>query len=171
MNSMTRREKEVTDINEIIKILDESKVLHLGMVDGAEPYVVPMNYGYTLENGKLTIWLHGAKRGRKLDVMRANPKVFFEMECGITPFEGEIACKYGITYASVMGKGIAEIVEDIETKKYALSVLMKTQTGKDFEFEDKMAAVVSIIRIDVSEFTAKHRPAPKKKQPKRTASR
>lgn len=162
MNSMTRREKEVTDINEIIKILDESKVLHLGMVDGDEPYVVPMNYGYTLENGKLTIWLHGAKRGRKLDVMRANPKVFFEMECGITPFEGEIACKYGITYASVMGKGIAEIVEDIETKKYALSVLMKTQTGKDFEFEDKMAAVVSIIRIDVSKFTAKHRPAPKK---------
>ena len=162
MNSMTRREKEVTDINEIIKILDESKELHLGMVDGDEPYVVPMNYGYTLENGKLTIWLHGAKRGRKLDVMRANPKVFFEMECGITPFEGEIACKYGITYASVMGKGIAKIVEDIETKKYALSVLMKTQTGKDFEFEDKMAAVVSIIRIYVSEFTAKHRPAPKK---------
>ncbi len=162
MNGMTRREREVTDINEIIKILDESKVLHLGMVDGDEPYVVPMNYGYTLENGKLTIWLHGAKRGRKLDVMRANPKVFFEMECGITPFEGEIACKYGITYASIMGKGIAEIVEDIETKKYALSVLMKTQTGKDFEFEDKMAAVVSIIRIDVSEFTAKHRPAPKK---------
>ena len=162
MNGMTRREREVTDINEIIKILDESKVLHLGMVDGDEPYVVPMNYGYTLENGKLTIWLHGAKRGRKLDVMRANPKVFFEMECSIAPFEGEIACKYGITYASIMGKGIAEIVEDIETKKSALSILMKTQTGKDFEFEDKMAAVVSIIRIDVSEFTAKHRPAPKK---------
>ena len=162
MNGMTRREREVTDINEIIKILDESKVLHLGMVDGDEPYVVPMNYGYTLENGKLTIWLHGAKRGRKLDVMRANPKVFFEIECDITPFEGEIACKYGITYASLMGKGIAEIVEDIETKKSALSILMKTQTGKDFEFEDKMAAVVSIIRIDVSEFTAKHRPAPKK---------
>ena len=162
MNGMTRREREVTDINEIIKILDESKVLHLGMVDGDEPYVVPMNYGYTLENGKLTIWLHGAKRGRKLDVMRANPKVFFEMECDITPFEGEIACKYGITYASLMGKGIAEIVEDIETKKSALSILMKTQTGKDFGFEDKMAAVVSIIRIDVSEFTAKHRPAPKK---------
>ena len=162
MNGMTKREREVTDINEIIKILDESKVLHLGMVDGDEPYVVPMNYGYTLENGKLTIWLHGAKRGRKLDVIRANPKVFFEMECGITPFEGEVACKYGITYASVMGRGVAEIVEDIEIKKSALSLLMKTQTGKDFEFEDKLAEVVSIIRIDVSEFTAKHRPAPKK---------
>ncbi len=162
MNGMTRREREITDINEIIKILDKSKVLHLGMVDGDEPYVVPMNYGYTLEDGKLTVYLHGAKRGRKLDVMRANPKVFFELECDIVPFEGEIACKYGITYASVMGKGKATIVEDTEEKKYALSVLMKTQTEKDFEFEDKMAAVVSVIRIDVSEFTAKHRPGPKK---------
>ncbi len=161
MNGMTRREREVTDIGEIVKILDNAKVLHLGMVDGDEPYVVPMNYGYTLEDGKLTLWLHGAKRGRKLDVMRGNPKVFFEMEYGITPFEGEIACKYGITYSSLMGRGIAEIVEDIEVKKSALSFLMKTQTGKDFEFEDKMAAVVSIIKIDVSDFTAKHRPMPK----------
>lgn len=161
MNGMTRREREVTDINEIIKILDNAKVLHLGMVDGDEPYVVPMNYGYTLENGKLTLWLHGAKRGRKLDVMRANPKVFFEMEYGIVPFEGEVACKYGITYSSIMGRGTAEIVEDTEAKKAALSFLMKTQTGKDFEFEDKMAAIVSIIRIDVAEFTAKHRPMPK----------
>ena len=93
--------------------------------------------------------------------MRANPKVFFELDCDIQPFEGDIACRYGITYASVMGKGIAEIVEDVEEKKKALSVLMKTQTGKDFEFEDKMVAFVSVIRIDVAEFTAKHRPMPK----------
>lgn len=162
MNGMTRREREITDINTITEILDKSKVLHLGMVDGDEPYVVPMNYGYTLEDGKLTVYLHGAKRGRKIDVIRANPKVFFELECDIQPFEGEVACKYGITYASVMGKGKAVLVEDVEEKRAALSILMKTQTGKDFEFEDKMTTFVSIIRIDVEEFTAKHRPAPKK---------
>lgn len=161
-NGMTRREREVTDINEIIKILDKAKVLHLGLVDGDEAYVVPMNYGYTMEDGRLTLYLHGAKKGKKIDLMRANPKVFFEMDCDITPFEGEIACKYGITYSSIMGKGIAEIVEDVEEKKKALSILMKTQTQKDFEFEDKMTAFVSIIRIDVSQYTAKHRPAPKR---------
>ena len=162
MNGMTRRERQVTDINEIIKILDKSKVVHLGMVDGDEPYVVPMNYGYTMEDGKLTLYLHGAKRGRKLDLIRANPKVFFEMCCDIVPFEGEVACKYGITYASVMGRGIAEIVEDVDEKKFALSALMKTQTGKDFEFEDKMTTIVSIIKITTLEYTAKHRPGPKK---------
>lgn len=161
MNGMTRRERQVTDINEILKILDNSKVLHLGLVDGDEPYVVPMNYGYTYEDDKLTIWLHCARQGRKLDVMRANPKVFFEMEYGITPFEGEVACKYGITYSSLMGRGVATIIEDVETKKIALSSLMKVQTGKDFTFEDRMAEVVGVVRIDVIEFTAKHRPLPK----------
>lgn len=160
-NGMTRREREITDINEIIRILDTAKVLHLGLVDGDEPYVVPMNYGYVMEDGKLTVYLHGAKRGRKIDVMKANPKVFFEAECGIQPFEGDIACRYGITYSSIMGKGIATIVEDVEEKKKALSILMKTQTEKDFEFEDKMVAFVSVIRIDVSEYTAKYRPMPK----------
>lgn len=161
MNGMTRRERQVTDINEIIKILDNSKVLHLGLVDGDEPYVVPMNYGYTYENEKLTIWLHCARQGRKLDIMKVNPKVFFEMEYGITPFEGEVACKYGITYSSLMGRGVATIIEDVETKKIALSSLMKTQTGKDFEFDDRMAEVVGVVKIDVLEFTAKHRPLPK----------
>lgn len=162
MNGMTRRERQVTDINEIVKILDNSKVVHVGMIDGDEPYVVPMNYGYTLEGDKLTLWLHGARRGRKIDAMKANPKVFFEMEYGIEPFEGEVACKYGIAYSSLMGRGVAEIIEDVEVKKAALSFLMKTQTGKDFEFEDKMAEVVGVIRIDVLEYTAKHRPMPKK---------
>lgn len=161
MNGMTRRERQVTDINEIIKILDNSKVLHLGLVDGDEPYVVPMNYGYTYENEKLTIWLHCARQGRKLDIMKVNPKVFFEMEYGITPFEGEVACKYGITYSSLMGRGVATIIEDVETKKIALSSLMKTQTGKDFDFDDRMAEVVGVVKIDVLEFTAKHRPLPK----------
>ena len=162
MNGMTRRERQVTDMNEIIRILDTAKVLHLGLVDGDEPYVVPMNYGYTLDGDKLTLWLHGARQGRKIDALRANPKVFFEMEYGIEPFEGDVACKYGITYSSIMGRGTAEIVEDIEAKKAALSMLMKTQTGKDFGFEDKMASVVGVIRIDVIEYTAKQRPLPKK---------
>ncbi len=162
MNGMTRREQQITDINEIIDILEKSKVVHVGMIDGDEPYVVPMNYGYIFEEGKLTLYLHGAKRGRKIDVLMANPKVFFEMCCDVTPFEGDVACRYGTTYASIMGRGLASVIEDVEEKKQALTLLMKAQTGKDFTFEDKLTTVVSIIRIDTLEFTAKKRPFPKK---------
>ncbi len=162
MNGMTRRERQIFDIDKILEILDKSKVVHVGMVDGDEPYVVPMNYGYTYENEKLTIWLHGATTGRKLDIIRKNPKVFFEMECDLIPFDGNVACNYGISYSSVMGKGIATIVEDSEEKQKGLKVLMKTQVNKDFDFNEKLASVVAIIKIEVSEFTAKHRPLPKK---------
>ncbi len=157
---ITRRECEVTDLAEIREILDKSMVVHIGMVDGDEPYVVPMNYGYTLEDGELCIYLHGATVGRKLDIIKKNPKVFFEMECDIVPFEGKYACQYGTTYASVMGLGVAEILEDVEEKKTAMTKLMKTQTGKDFIFEDKMMTMVSVIKISTKDFTAKKRPMP-----------
>jgi nitroimidazol reductase NimA-like FMN-containing flavoprotein (pyridoxamine 5'-phosphate oxidase superfamily) len=162
MNGMTLRERQIFDIDKILEILDKSKVVHIGLVDGDEPYVVPMNYGYTYGNEKLTIWLHGGTTGRKYDLIRKNPKVFFEMECDLIPFEGDVACKYGLSYSSLMGKGIATIIEDSEEKQKALSLLMKTQVNKDFQFNEKLASVVGIIKIEVSEFTAKHRPLPSK---------
>lgn len=159
-NGMTRRERQVTDEEHIRHILQSAKILHLGMVDGEKPYVVPMNYGYILENGKLTLYLHGARRGRKLDVLRLNPKVFFEMECDVQPFTDAVACKYGMAYSSLMGEGKAVIVEDVSEKQRSLTTLMQTQAEKEFTFTEKLADVVGVIRIDVEWFTAKHRPVP-----------
>lgn len=155
---ITRREREVTDLQEIIGILDRAKIVHVGMIDGDRPYVVPMNYGYTMESGKLTLYLHGAPRGRKLDVLRQNPKVFVVIDTDREPFEGEAACQYGMVYSCVMGEGVAELVEDTEGKKDGLKKLMKTQTGKDFEFVDKMVGGVTVIKIHVDHYTAKRRP-------------
>lgn len=159
---ITRREREVTDPAQILDILNRAKIAHIGLVDGDEPYVVPMNYGFTMEEGKLTLYLHGAKKGRKLDVIRANPKVFFSLECDVQPFEGDIACRYGTAYASVMGSGIAHILEGSSAKQEGLSIIMKTQTGQDFTFDEKMASIVSVIRIDIADYTAKCRPMPVK---------
>ena len=162
MQGMTKRELQVIDLNEIRAILDTAKVLHLGLAVDNEPYVVPLNYGYTMEDGRLTLYLHGANQGKKLDMIRANPRVFFEMDCDRMPFDGVLPCQYGMVYSSVMGRGTAHIVEDVEEKKKAMSILMKTQTGKDFSFNDRLVSIVAVIRIDVAEYTAKHRPLPEK---------
>ena len=160
MKGLTKRELQVTDPQQIRHILDTGKVLHLGLAVDNKPYVVPMNYGYALEDEKLTVYLHSAVQGKKLDMIRANPNVFFEIDCDLMPFEGRVPCQYGLVYSSVMGRGKATIVEDVEEKKRAMSILMKTQTGKDFTFEDRLVTIVAVIRIDVSEYTAKHRPLP-----------
>ena len=160
MQGLTKRERQVTDPEQIIRILDTAKVLNLGLSVNDEPYVVPMNYGYRMEDGQLTLYLHSAVKGKKLDMIRANPKVFFSMDCDRMPFEGRVPCQYGLVYSSIMGRGTAAIVEDMEEKKQAMSILMKTQTGKDFTFEDRLVTIVTVIRIDVAEYTAKHRPLP-----------
>ena len=162
MQGMTKRERQITDEAQIRHILDTAKVLHLGLAVDNEPYVVPMNYGYTMEEGKLVLYMHSALKGKKLDMMRANPKVFFEKDCDLAPFEGEKPCQYGLVYSYVMGRGTASIVEDVEEKIKAMAILMKTQTEKDFEFNERLVSIVAVIRIDVAEYTAKHRPLPEK---------
>ena len=162
MQGMTKRERQITDEAQIQNILDNAKVLRLGLAVDNEPYVVPMNYGYTKENEKLVLYLHSAVRGKKLDMIQANPRVFFELDCDLTPFEGEKPCQYGLAYSSVMGRGKARIVEDVQEKMEAMAVLMKTQTGKDFSFNERLVSIVAVIRVDVEEYTAKHRPLPEK---------
>ena len=125
-----------------------------------EPYVVPMNYGYVLENCELTLYIHSSCKGKKWEMLRQNPNVFFEMECDLQPFEGDVACRYGMAYASLMGRGKAEFVEDVAEKQLALSAIMKAQTGKDFSFEPKMTTIVTIVKVKASEFTAKRRYLP-----------
>ena len=160
MQGLTKRECLVTDPEQIRHILDSGKVLHLGLSVNDEPYVVPMNYGYTMEDGKLVIYLHSAVKGKKLEMVRTNPRVCFNIDCDRMPFEGRVPCQYGMVYSSIMGRGTATLVEDPEAKMEAMSIFMKSQTGKDFTFNERLVSIVTVIRIDVAEYTAKHRPLP-----------
>ena len=160
MKGMTKRELQITDPAQIRAILDKAKVLRLGLAVNNEPYIVPMNYGYALQEGKLTFYLHSAVRGKKLDMLRENPRVFIELDCDQVPFDGVKPCQYGLSYSSIMARGTAALVEDAEEKIRAMTILMKTQTGKDFSFDEKLVSIVTVIRVDVEEYTAKHRPIP-----------
>ena len=156
---MRRKDRQITEIEAIRAILDKAKVLHLAMIDGARPYVVPLNYGYTLADGRLTLYLHSAKEGRKLDVLRQNDRVAFVLETNVSQVSGgDIPCKYGEAYASVMGEGTAVLLDDPVQKNEALQILMKTQTGREFAFTPAMAESVAVIRVNVDSFTAKARP-------------
>ena len=155
---MRRKDRQITEIESIRAILDKAKVLHLAMIDGDRPYVVPMHYGYTLENGRLTLYLHSAKEGHKLDVLQKNGRVAFVLETDVALVSGgDLPCKYGAAYASVMGEGRATILTDPVEKTDALTMLMKTQTGRNFYITEAMTDTVAVLRIDVEAFTAKAR--------------
>ena len=156
---MRRKDREVTDTAAIRAILDKAQVVHLAMIDGDRPYVVPLHYGYTLENGVLTLYLHSAKEGRKLDVLQKNGRVAFVLETDVSSISGgEIPCKYGAAYASVMGEGKAAFLTDPAKKAAGLQILMKIQTGCEFTITEAMTESVAVLRVDVETYSAKSRP-------------
>ena len=153
---MRRKDREITDPNKIREILDTAKILHLGLYDDPYPYVVPLHYGYEFSDGQLVLYMHGAKEGHKLDLIRKNPHVCVQIDCGMELIPaGDVACRYGASYASGIGRGSAEILEDPESKAAALAVLMRHQTGRDFDIQEKVTAAVTVIRITLSEYSAK----------------
>lgn len=155
---MRRKDREITEESAIRAILDKAQVLHLAMIDGDRPYVVPLHYGYALTEGRLTLYLHSAREGRKLSVLQQNDRVAFVLETDVSSVSGgDVPCKYGATYASVMGEGRAVILTDPQEKMVALSVLMQTQTGRRFSFTPEMTEGVTVIRVNVDSYAAKAR--------------
>lgn len=155
---MRRKDREVTETNSILKIVSKAKILHLGLFDGRFPYVVPLHFGYEFSSGQFVFYMHSAKEGHKLDLLKDNPNVCIEMECDVQPISGgDVPCKYGSEYASVIGRGCAELIEDESEKIKGLQLLMENQTGRSFEIDGKMASTVEVIKVVVSELTAKAR--------------
>jgi len=156
---MRRIDREVTDINEMRQIVEKAKILHLGLFDSEYPYVLPLHYGYEYVDGSLIFYLNSAKEGHKLDLIKSNPNVCIEMECNVELVSGgEVPCKYGAAYASVIGRGRAAMIDDVQEKIKGLSLLMKNQTGLEFTIDEQMASTVEVIKVIVDEFTAKSRP-------------
>jgi nitroimidazol reductase NimA-like FMN-containing flavoprotein (pyridoxamine 5'-phosphate oxidase superfamily) len=156
---MRRKEREITEINEKIAIIDKCKVCRLGLSENNLPYVIPLNYGYVYENEKLTLFFHAALEGRKIDIIRKNNNACFEIDCDTGLIEGNIACKYSYAFKSIIGFGKIFILETDNEKTNGLKYLMKHQTGKEMEwnFSENDLKSVCVFKMDVSEFTGKQK--------------
>ena len=155
---MRRKDREITAMDSILEIIDKAKILHLGLFDEGYPYIVPLHFGYEFADGKLFFYLHSAKEGHKLDLMKKNPNVCIELECDVEPISGgEIPCRYGCSYGSVIGKGKAQILSDDSERIKGLELLMKNQTGRNFKIDATMAESVEVVKIFISELSAKSR--------------
>ena len=155
---MKKRDRELTEQDEFRYVLDHCDVVHIAIHDGEKIYLLPMNFGYILEDGRLTLYIHGSLEGKKWDLLRQNGGVAVEMDCDHAMIEGKAACQYGYGYVSLTGWGRAEILDRPEEKAAAMSVLMKTMTGKDFSFDERLVSIVNVARITVESYTGRRRP-------------
>ncbi len=150
---MRRKDKEVTDRQAIESILDNSLVLHLALLDGDRPYIIPVNFGFKGDS----IYIHSAPEGKKIDLIRKHNIVSFQAETGLEIVHKSIPDKCGMLYRSVAGYGRAFIVDSREEKKIGLSLLMAHNTKDsqgNWEF-GKCLDEVCIIRVEIESITGK----------------
>lgn len=153
---MRRKDREITSRDEMLEIIRQCECLRLGLCDGGQPYVVPMNFGLEWKDDTLTLFLHGAQEGRKLDILRGNPKACFEMDRATRLLAGDSACAYSMEYESVIGFGRVVELETRDEKRRGLSVLMRHYAPKkEFDFPDAMLDRVCVLRFDVERFSGK----------------
>lgn len=157
---MRRKDRAVTDPGELREILEKCRVLRLGIQDPAgTPYIVPLNFGYELApDGQLTLYMHCARAGRKLELIRQQPLVGFEMDCDHALSGEQSACSYTFKYASIIGSGRAVVLTDPPAVRLGLSRLMEHYTGRayeDFPQSAGMEQAVAVIRLVVREYTGK----------------
>lgn len=148
---MRRTEKEIKDRAEIDSIIRRSQVVRIGLSDDGQPYIVPLCFGYDGE----ALYVHCAKEGRKLDIIRKNNKVCFEFDIALGIIEAEQACGWGMKYQSVMGTGTAQILDDFEGMRKALDLLMAQYSDREFTFSDEMLNRTAVIKIEIESLSGK----------------
>lgn len=153
---MRRSDREITDKAEIIKIIEKCDVCRLALSYNNIPYIVPMNYGYEYTDNRLILYFHGAKEGKKHDIIAQNPFACFEIDCSHKLIEADEACNYTMEYESVIGNGKIYSCTEKNEKLKALKHLMKQYAkDKDFLFPDNVINSVTVFKLEVSAFTGK----------------
>ena len=154
---MRRKERELEEISEVESIISESDVCRIAIANDNTPYIVTMNFGYT-GGEQPCLYFHCANEGRKLDMIRSNNYVCFEMDTDHAIYKGEKGCNWGMNFSSVVGYGRIFIVDDACEKKSGLDHIMNHYGGSGvYSYDEKVLARTTVLRLDISEISGKRK--------------
>jgi nitroimidazol reductase NimA-like FMN-containing flavoprotein (pyridoxamine 5'-phosphate oxidase superfamily) len=154
---MRRQDRELTEISDIESVIRMSDVCRVAMANDNSPYIVTMNFGYA-GGKKPHLFFHCAPEGRKLEMIRKNNFVCFEMDTDHAIYKGEKGCDWGMNYSSVVGYGRIEVVEDTGEKISGLACIMDHYGGSgSYSFDKKILAGTIVLRLDISEIKGKRK--------------
>jgi len=153
MTAMRKKEKEIQDRAEIEAVIRKAEVCRLGLSVDNRPYIVPLNFGFE-EN---CLYFHTAREGKKIDMIRQNSAVCFEVDVDGHVVRAENPCDWSMKYRSVVGYGTASLLTDAEEKRRALDVIMEhySYSGRPGEYPENLVDRLAIIKVDIDSMTGK----------------
>jgi len=152
---MRRHERNIEEAAAQERIIRESYYMSLGMLDGGQVYVVPLNFGY--EPGK--IYVHCAREGRKMDILRkaGGKMAVFALFVGKAALldTGKGACGLSSRYASVMAEGMAEEITDDAERLRGMRAILRHVGATRLDCELASMSSICMLRITVTSLSAK----------------
>ncbi len=145
---MRRKDKEISDADAINAIIAKSNIIRIAINDGDFPYIVPFNYGFS-EN---KFFIHSAKKGKKIDLLKINHKVGFEIDYLNQTITHEIPCEWTTKYQSIIGTGTIEVENKKEEIITGLDIIMKHH-GKEGENSYKESNLKNIVILKLTPLT------------------
>lgn len=148
---MRKADREIEDREAIEAILERATVCRLGLCRDGVPYVVPLSFGYE-DN---VLYFHSAPEGRKIDTIRENPHVCFEVDIDQELVPGDVPCAWTVRYRSVIGWGKARLVESAEEKRAALDVILDHYAQGPREYGEEAVEKVAVLEVEIESMTGK----------------
>lgn len=150
---MRRKQCEITDDKEICRVLTASTVGRLATL-GADgyPYITPVNFVWW----QGAIYFHSAPAGEKLDNMKREPRVCFEVDIplsylGLGSMAQSDPCRLHQLYHCVIIRGQAAWLDDAEEKAEVLNALVRAHEpeGDLPPVTSKMPAVAACVVVKI----------------------
>jgi hypothetical protein len=144
----------IMDEENSIALLQRASEGRLATCGNDRPYITPVNFVYD----DYSIFIHTGFKGRKLDNIKSNPYVCFEISEPGKIIPAEKACKYSFNYVSVLVFGKAVTVDSAEEKLTAINLLLAKYAPDGTSFEEltpKDISGVNVVQIKISEITGK----------------
>ena len=167
---MRRKDREIVDPTEIAKIMDNAQVGRIGLSMNDQPYVVPVNFAFDHNR----IYIHCADTGMKLEFLRTNPRVCFEVDENLGIIPGTAPWMFGFAYRSAIAFGTARILTDPEERTKATKLITTKYAGKEMaemitqkrteEYKSALGSRLVLVEIKVESMTGKHREISNPKQ-------
>ena len=149
---MRRADREMTDPGATEDVLRRALVCRLGLCDEGQPYIVPVCFG--VADGH--VYVHCAPLGRKLDIIRRNPRACVEFEVDVELVPARSPCQWGMRYRSVIGFGHATLVAEPAERRRALDAIVAHYGGRNASMGGAdVPDDLVVLRIDIHEMTGK----------------
>jgi uncharacterized protein len=155
---MRRNDREIRDRESLRAILAGADACRLAFALGDEPYIATMNFGFEWEEELPVLYFHCAREGRKLEMMRKNSRVCFELDFEHELTRGPAPCDWGMKYASIVGYGTLSEISDDATRRAGLDLVLRHYGWKgEGGYGEGPLAATTVLSLRVEEMSGKRK--------------